>query len=209
MQPPLRIALTPAEDAELARRRRARTTERREYERLEMIQAVADGATIPAAARALGHHPQTVRTFVKRFLAEGFAGLADRPRAGRPARLGEADLLALEERLGEDAVTGARTWTLGQAAGWLEEARGVRVSPAHLGERLKRRDFRWKRTKRATTHKQGDRLRQAQATADLALWRFGRSSHWRGGAISGTWTRAASPRPCRPGIRGRARARAR
>jgi transposase len=174
VQPPIRIDLSPAQRAELGRRLRARTTARREYERLEMIAAVADGATVPVAARALGHHPQTVRKFAKRFLAEGFAGLVDRPRAGRPPRLGEADLRAAEERLDADAASGARTWTLPQLAAWLAEERGVRVSPAHLGERLKRRDFRWKRTKRATTHKQGDGLRQAEAKADLALWRFGR-----------------------------------
>ena len=175
MQPPIRIALSPAQRAELERRLRARTTERREYERLEMVRAVAEGAAVPAAALALGHHPQTVRKFVKRFLAEGFAGLADRPRAGRPARLREDDLAALEARLDEDGATGARTWTLGQAAGWLEEERGVRVGPAHLGGVLRRRGFRWKRTKRATAHKQGDGLRQAAAAADLALWRFGGS----------------------------------
>jgi transposase len=165
--------LTAAERAELDRRRRARTVERRMHERLAMVAAVADGATVPQAARALGAHPQTVRQAVKRFLAEGFAGLEDRPRPGRPPRLSEADLLALEERLDADAASGARTWTLGQAAGWLAEERRVAVSPAHLGARLRRRGFRWKRTKRATTHKQGDRLRQAEAAADLALWRFG------------------------------------
>jgi len=175
MQPPLRIELTPAQRDDLDRRLRARTTERRLHERLTMIRAVADGATIPQAAAVLGHHPQTVRRFVKRFLAEGFAGLADRPRAGRPPRVGEADLVALEARLEEDAATGARTWPLGQAAGWLAEERGVSVSPDRLGALLKRRDFRWKRTKRSLAHKQGDRLRQAEAAADLALWRFGGS----------------------------------
>ena len=175
MQPPLRIELTPAQRDDLDRRLRARTTERRLHERLTMIRAVADGATIPQAAAVLGHHPQTVRRFVKRFLAEGFAGLADRPRAGRPPRVGEADLVALEARLEEDAATGARTWTLGQAAGWLAGERGVSVSPDRLGALLKRRDFRWKRTKRSLAHKQGDRLRQAEAAADLALWRFGGS----------------------------------
>jgi transposase len=174
MQPPIRIELAPAQRAELARRLRARTTERRAYERLRMIEAVVDGLTVPQAARALGVHHQTVRKFVKRFLAEGFAGLADRPRAGRPPRLSAADLAGLEERLDEDAASGARTWTLGQAAGWLAEERGVAISPGHLGEVLKRRDFRWKRTKRSTAHKQGDGLRQAEAAADLALWRFGR-----------------------------------
>ena len=173
MQPPLRIALAPGQRAELDRRLRARTTERREYERLLMVRAVADGLTVPQAARALGRHPQAVRQAVHRFRAEGFAGLTDRPRAGRPPTVAAADLDALAARLDEDAAAGARTWTLGQAAGWLAEERGVAGSPGHLGELLKRRAFRWKRTKRATTHKQGDRLRQAQAAADLALWRSG------------------------------------
>jgi len=175
MQPPLRLDLTPAQRDELDRRLRARTTEHRRHQRLLMIRSVAEGATVPEAARALGHHHQTVRKFVTRFRAEGFAGLADRPRAGRPARVGEADLLALEARLDEDATTGARTWTLPQLVGWLAEERGVSISPDRLGVLLRRRDFRWKRTKRALAHKQGDGLRQAEAAADLALWRFGRS----------------------------------
>jgi transposase len=173
MQPPLRVVLAPDQRAELDRRLRARAAERREVERLEMIRAVADGATVPSAARALGRHPQTVRQAVKRFLAEGFAGLADRPRAGRPPAVTGADLTALEERLDADAATGARTWTLGQAAGWLAEERGAAVTPGHLGELLARRGFRRKRTKRSTAHKQGDGQRQAAAKADLAVWRFG------------------------------------
>jgi transposase len=175
MQPPLRIELTPAERAELERRLRSRTTEHRLHERLLMVRAVADGATIPRAAAALGHHQQTVRKFVKRFRTEGFAGLADRPRAGRPPRVSAADLDALTARLDADAASGARTWTLGQAAGWLAEERAVTISPDRLGVLLKERDFRWKRTKRSLAHKQGDRLRQAEAQADLALWRFGGS----------------------------------
>ncbi len=175
MQPPIRLTLDAELRAELDRRLRQRTTERRAHERLQMIRAVAEGATIPQAAAVLGHHPQTVRKCVKRFAAAGFAGLADRPRAGRPPRVSEADLLALEHRLDEDAITGARTWTLGQAAGWLAEEQAVTISPDRLGVLLERRDFRWKRTKRSLAHKQGDGRRQAEAAADLALWRFGRS----------------------------------
>ena len=173
----IRLDLTPAERDELERRLRARTTERRAYERLRIVQAVADGATIPRAARALGLHEQTVRTFVVRFAAEGFAGLADRPRAGRPPRLTEADLLAVEARLDADARSGARTWTLPQLAAWLAEERGVTVTAGHLGERLKRRDFRWKRTKRSLAHKHADPDRQEEAEADLALLDFRRG--WR------------------------------
>lgn len=172
----IRLELTPAERADLDRRLRARTIERREYERLRMVEAVADGATIPQAARALGVHEQTARKYVGRFRAEGFAGLADRPRGGRPARLTETDLAAVEARLDEDAATGARTWTLAQLAAWVATERGVAVTPGHLGERLRRRDFRWKRTKRSTAHKQSDPDRQEDAAADLALLPFCRDS---------------------------------
>lgn len=176
----LRLDLTTAERDELDRRLRTRTTERREYERLTMIAAVAAGATVPAVARALGVHEQTVRKFVARFATDGFAGLADRPRAGRPPRVSDDDVAAVETRLDDDARTGARTWTLPQLAAWLAEERAVTVTPDHLGVRLKRRGFRWKRTKRATTHKHGDPDRQEDAAADLALLRFCRASPNRG-----------------------------
>lgn len=171
-----RVALSVDQREELDRRLRARTTPRREDERLRMIRAVANGATIPQAAAALGHHPQTVRKFVRRFGAEGFAGLADRPRTGRPPRLTAADLAAVEARLDADAATGTRTWTLPQLAAWLSEERRVVLTPDHLGARLKARGFRWKRTKRTTVHKQPDPDRQEDAAADLALLRLGRGS---------------------------------
>ncbi len=176
----IRLALTQAERAELDRRLRTRTTARREYERLTMLDAVGAGATIPEAARALGVHEQTVRKVVARFAADGFAGLADRPRSGRPPRLTAPDLAAVETRLDADAGSGARTWTLPQLAAWLAEERGVTVTPDHLGARLKRRGFRWKRTKRSTAHKHADPLRQDAAAADLALLRFCRAWPKRG-----------------------------
>jgi transposase len=176
MQPPIRVVLTPAQAADLDRLLRAGTTEHRVRERARMVRAVAAGATIPQAAAALGRHPQTVRQAVKRFLAEGVPGLADRPRAGRPPRLAAADLAAVEARLDEDAATGARAWTLPQLAAWLAEERGVTVTPDHLGARLKARRFRWKRTKRTTAHKHKDPDRQEDAAADLALLRFCRGS---------------------------------
>ena len=148
------IRVEPGADrrAELDRRLRARTTARREVERLRMVEVVADGATVPQAARALGVHEQTVRQVVARFLPEGFAGLADRLRAGRPPRPTEADPAAVEARRDADARSGARTRTLPQLAAWLAAERGVRVPPAHLGVRLERRDFRGQRSQRSRGH---------------------------------------------------------
>ncbi|MGH2346104.1 MAG: helix-turn-helix domain-containing protein, partial [Chloroflexota bacterium] len=51
------------------------------------------GWRVPRIAQALGAHEQTVRTYLKAFLAQGFAGLADRPRVSA------ADLAALGQLL--------------------------------------------------------------------------------------------------------------
>jgi len=80
----IRLTLTADQRRELDRRLRARTTERREYERLRMVEAVATGATVPQTARTLGVHEQTVRKAVTRFTTEGFAGLVVRRGWMRP-----------------------------------------------------------------------------------------------------------------------------
>jgi transposase len=148
----LRIALTPAQRAELDRRLRARTTERREYERLAMVRAVADGATVPQAARALGAHEQTVRKFVKAFRTEGFAGLVERPRPGARRRLTEQHLTALETLIDHSD----RTWTTPQLVAWLQQEHQVRVHPDYLSRVLHQRRFAWKGTKRSVAHKRKD-----------------------------------------------------
>lgn len=168
----IRVRLTAAQWAEIERAQRAKVIERRLWGRLEMVRHAALSKSSPAAAAGLGVHPQTVRRHVKAFLAGGVAALADEPRSGRPPQLTEAVLAALEARLDADAASGGRTWTLPQAAAWLAEEHGVAVNPTYLGEVLKRRDFRWKRTKRSSRHRQTDEDRQARKEADLALLPF-------------------------------------
>jgi transposase len=102
---------------------------------------------------------------VTRFLAQGFAGLADRPRSGRPPTLTAAHLAAVEAHLDAAAAAG-ETRTSPQVATWLAETHGVRVNHEYLGARLRARKYRWKRTQRRVRHKADPRL-QAQAKADL------------------------------------------
>ena len=168
------VRLTTAQWGEVERAQRATVIEHRLWSRLEMVRHAALSRSIPAAAAGLGVHPQTVRRHVKAFLAGGVAALADAPRSGRPPKLTEAVLAALEARLDADAASGARTWTRPQLAAWLAEQHGVAVNPAYLGEVLKRRDFRWKRTKRSSRHHRTDDDRQDRKGADLALLPFGR-----------------------------------
>jgi len=168
------VRLTAAQWADLRAAQQAPVVERRLWLRLEMVRHAALGRSIPAAAAGLGVHPQTVRRHVKAFLAGGVAALADAPRSGRPPKLTEAVLAALEARPDEDAASGARTWTLPQLAAWLAEEHGVVVNATDLGEVRKRRDFRRKRTKRSSRHRQTDDDRQDRKEADLALLHFSR-----------------------------------
>jgi transposase len=124
------------------------------------------GWSVPRIAAYLGKHEQTVRRYVKAFLAGGWGVLPDRPRPGRPPTLTEAHLLAAERLLDEAARRGERTWSAPQLAGWLAAEHQVRVSPKYLGERLAARRFRWKRTKRTVQHKADPDL-QARAAAAL------------------------------------------
>lgn len=135
------------------------------------------GRSVPRIAADLGRHEQTVRKYLKAFLADLVAGrdgwgvLPDRPRPGRPPTLTEAHLLAVERLLDEAAARGERTWSAPQLARWLDETHGVQVRPKYLGERLAARRFRWKRTKRTVQHK-ADPVRQEQAQAALAVLSF-------------------------------------
>jgi transposase len=164
----IRVTLTDAELADLNARARGRGLAPHERERLEMVRLSHLGHTIPQIAAHLGRHPQTVRRVVSGFLADGFAILADRPRAGRPATL-TGDLLArVEQRPDADAAVG-RTWTMPHLAGWLAEEHGVHITPGWLAERLKAKRFRWKRTQASLRHKQADPDLQATKRADLEV----------------------------------------
>lgn len=160
------LTLTPEGRAELERRCRQWGLPPRIRARLEMLRLADAGWTVPQIARLLGWHQQTVRRYVKAFLAGGFEALADRPRSGRPPKLTEADLGALEQLLDESAAAG-RTWTLGQLVQWLKGERGVDISDGRLSCVLHWRHFRWKRTRDSLRHRRPDRALFAQAHAEL------------------------------------------
>jgi transposase len=165
-----RISLTPEQRAGLQRRARERVVPPRLRDRLEMVRPSDLDWSVPKIAAYLGCHEQTVRKYVKAFLAEGFAALPDRPRPGRPPTLTVARLEAVERHLDAAAARG-ETWTAPRLAAWLAETHRVRVDPEYLAARLRARKFRWKRTKRSVQHK-ADPALQAQAQADLEVLTF-------------------------------------
>lgn len=70
-----------------------RRSEHARYDhRLHAVLMVAQGLSARQTATYLGDSPRTVEYWVNRFNAEGLAGLAETPRAGRPSRLSRQQL---------------------------------------------------------------------------------------------------------------------
>ena len=62
----------------------------RESKRMLALALVMEGSTRVDAGRQTDQSNQSVKDAIKRYNAEGLAGLADRPRAGRPRKLDSA-----------------------------------------------------------------------------------------------------------------------
>lgn len=149
----IRVHLTDPQRDEVRARTREPGIAPRTRDRLEMVRLADAEWSVPRIAGHLGCHEQTVRRYVKAFLAGGVDALPDRPRPGQPPRVTAAHLDALEALLDG----GGRTWTTAQLAAWLDREHGVRVHPDHLSVLLHKRRFGWKRTVASVAHKRRDR----------------------------------------------------
>lgn len=85
----------------------------------------------PQIAKVVRMNEQTVRIWLKRFNAEGIAGLADEPRSGAPAQVTPAytqrllEIVRLRPRALEQPYS---RWTLQRLADFLAEELGLRFS---------------------------------------------------------------------------------
>ena len=145
-----RVRLTNAQRAELQRRTRQAGVAPSTRDRLEMVRLSDAGWSVPRIARHLGQHEQTVRSWIKAFLAGGFDGLPNKPRGGKHSALTPAMLDAVRT----EVATTQRTWTAGQLAEWVAEQYGVRLSAGRMRFHLRRAKLSYKRTSRRLKHKQ-------------------------------------------------------
>lgn len=107
------VVLEPEVRTELERRSRSQTLPARVVKRAKMILLCAEGVPLRQIAGRVSISEHQVTMWRRRFLAEGLDGLADRPRPGRPRRLGhdervEIAAIATSERDPDDPVA---TWT--------------------------------------------------------------------------------------------------
>jgi transposase len=150
---PIRDELTP----EALRRHARREPNRRAASRMLAIANASRGMSRAEAARLVGMERQALRDAVLRYNAEGPAGLHDRPRPGRPARLGEAEQAALAARVfrGPDPERdGVAARTRADLCGWLEARFGKPFHPSSLSRVLRRLDL--SRQKVRPVHPQAD-----------------------------------------------------
>jgi transposase len=86
-----------AEDIVFALQDEIRRSDEARYDhRLHALLLVAQGMSCRQAAQWLGDAPRTIAYWVNRFENEGFAGLVDAERSGRPCRLDSGQLAELE-----------------------------------------------------------------------------------------------------------------
>jgi transposase len=138
-------------------------------ERLEMVKAAALGHEPAEIVRWSGRSLRTIRFWLARFEAVGTTGLADAPRAGRPARADTAYLAALEQTVEtppRELGMSFDVWTSPRLSAYLAETTGVRIAPGWLRALLSRRDFACGRPKHTLQHLQ-DAAEVAACKAEL------------------------------------------
>jgi len=145
-----RITLPNDQRQELQRRTRQPGIAPATRDRLEMVRLSDASWSIPKIARHLGIHEQTVRAWIKAFIATGFDALTNKPRGGDTSELPPAMLATVRTEVGK----GTRTWTAAQICAWVAEQHGVRISPGRMRVHLKRAKLSYQRTARSLKHKQ-------------------------------------------------------
>jgi transposase len=138
--------LAEAERQEL--KRLARREVGRVSERMRAVLLSGRGYSVPEIARIFECDEATVREWIRRFEAEGVAGLRDRPKSGRRPRATPAARETLRR-----AVTTERpaqgSWTVVLLQVQLVVTTGVRVSRTTVRRLLVALGFRWRRPKLA------------------------------------------------------------
>lgn len=129
------LAITGDVSAAELRRLARREGDRGVASRMLALAGALEGLSRAEAARLAGMERQALRDAVRRYNAEGLAGLRDRPRSGRPSRLDEgrrAELRKLILAGPEVEANGLSAWTLPDLCREVETRWGVVYHPGHM-----------------------------------------------------------------------------
>ena len=140
MTVPKAVVVCEADRAVLEARVAASTTPRRDWQRAKVVLMAAEGLSSPVIGEAVGLNRNQVGVWRRRYASEGIAGLADRPRPGRPPVYGPEVRLALVKtitsRPREPGQLGGRRlkarMSMPEAARVMREDLGIAISDSQV-----------------------------------------------------------------------------
>ena len=139
--------LSPEEQETIEKLAHSRTASARLVERARIILLASQGYRVPAIAQRLALTAITVRTWCKRFNAAGIAGLADKPRTGRPATYSAhevAEVIATSLTPPEQLGLPFASWTLDRLEAYLNEQKGIAIKRSRIDDLLLAEGLRWR-----------------------------------------------------------------
>jgi transposase len=122
-----------------------RSEESRYDHRLHGVLLVAQGMTCPEVAHLLGDAPRSVEYWVGRFERDGLAGLLEGERPGRPRRLTEKQLEAVDRILRHPPREVGRSgniWDGKTLSSWIEQSYGILIGVRQCQRMFRQLGFR-------------------------------------------------------------------
>jgi putative transposase len=135
--------------------------------RCDMILWSNDGLSPPQIARLTRFSRDTVVRFIKRYEAEGLAGLFNKPRSGRPRRVTpqyEAKLIEAVKQEPRSLGLPFSSWTTANLAAHMAQQTGIKITPRQVENYLKAHGWRLRRPVRTVKHKQDPDLVEEKKT---------------------------------------------
>lgn len=139
--------MTKDEVETLSRLAQSRTEAARAVERAQIIWLARQGQRVPAIAREVHLGQDTVRLWLKRFNAEGRAGLEDRPRSGAPPLYTPEEVgLVIATSLTDPQTLGQPfgCWTLDRLVAYVTEEKNLPIKRSRVSEILIAEGLRWR-----------------------------------------------------------------
>jgi transposase len=141
MRQPVEIPIPTAEELEALENLYRTTKEVRLRTRAQIILLAGEQRmSAPAIAKIVRENDQTVRNWLKRWMAEGIEGLKDRPMPGAPSKVTKAyeeQLLLVVRRRPRSLEQPYSMWTLQRLADYMAEQTGIRASYETVRQVLK------------------------------------------------------------------------
>ena len=189
------IRLTVQERRELQRLARGEDQSGRASQRATVILMSANGSSGREIARLLGRGLRTVREIRRRWRREGYQGLHDEPRSGRPRRADKKYVRLLRQVVKTDPREMGYCfahWTAPRLAEYLKQRTGVGLCDDHVRRLLKGLGFVWRKTKLTIRNLQNRGKKEASPETPLEASK-GESATWGGFRIVVRGRRAVRP----------------